>query len=198
MNKTLNIAVFGGTFNPVHYGHLINARHIQNEFSLSKVIFVPTRYPVHKELESDVSSGDRFAMLNLAICDNKDFETSRIELDRKSPSYAITTIKEMIRLYEESSLYSVIGADSYNQLATWKDYIQLLSLTRFIVLRRPGSDIDKNKYPGYEDRFHFSGNPLMEISSHAIRDILKSGGSANNLVPDVVSNYINQKGLYRD
>ena len=198
MNKSVNIALFGGTFNPVHNGHLINARHILREFSLNKVIFIPSRYPVHKKLESGISVLDRCAMLSLAIQDDENFEISSIEVDRDSPSYAIFTVMEMSGIYEECSMHYIIGADSYNQLTTWKDHIRLFALTRFIVLRRPGEQINKSRYPGYEDRFRFANNPLLEISSREIRELVNSGRSAHSLVPGPVYDYINEKGLYRD
>jgi len=189
------IGIFGGTFNPVHCGHLINAQHIVDEFALDRVVFMPARHPVHKELEGGAGTGDRLRMLEIAVEGNLSFEVSRLEIERETPSYTFETLETMGRLRTGDELYLVIGGDSYRQLATWKEYLRILAGTPVIVLRRPGDEI----LPGIHGigRFLFSGNPLVEISSKRIRSLVKNGKSVKYMVPDGVLNYINVKELYR-
>lgn len=191
------IALFGGTFNPVHVGHLINAQYLVNECDIDAVMFIPAREPVHKTLEYGVSSEDRLRMLELAIAGNPAFEVSRIELDSKLPSYTVITLETIRTLRSSDSLYLVIGADSYNQFSTWREYRKILTLAPVIVLRRPGDDIDRELYGRDEGEFIFAQNPLVGVSSRVIRELISSGKSISYLVPDAVRDYIAQKELYK-
>lgn len=192
------IALFGGTFNPVHLGHLINAQYLVNECDIDSVLFVPAREPVHKPLGYAVSSSDRLRMLELAIEGNPDFEISRIELDSELPSYTVITLEKLRALYQNDSVFLVIGADSYNQFSTWREYRKILRLAPVIVLRRPGDTIDRELYKNEKgSNLIFAENPLVGVSSRAIRELVKAGRSISYLVPHSVRDYIVQKELYK-
>jgi nicotinate-nucleotide adenylyltransferase len=192
----VRIGIFGGTFNPVHSGHLVNAQHVAGEFHLDRIVFVPAREPVHKPLEGGAGAEDRLIMLELAVRGNDVFEVSRIELDREEPSYTIITLDDMGKLYPGAELFLVIGADSYNQLGTWMDYRRILAGAGIIVMRRPGDDVDRGLYSREGGNVLFAGNPLIEISSKRLRSMIKSGESVRYLVPDDVREYIKDRKLY--
>ncbi len=194
MNR--KVALFGGTFNPVHQGHLINAQYLVNECGIDSVLFMPAREPVHKPLEYAVSSSDRLRMLELATSGNPAFDISRIELDSELPSYTVITLERIRGLYQNDSVFLVIGADSYNQLSSWREYRKILQLAPVIVLRRPGDAIDEKLYAKEGGSFIFAQNPLVGISSRAIRELVSAGKSISYLVPDTVRDYIVQKELY--
>ncbi len=191
------IALFGGTFNPVHQGHLINAQYLVNELDIDTVVFIPAREPVHKTLEYGVNAEDRLTMLNSAITGNPAFEVSRIELDSELPSYTVLTLEKMLTQRKDDSFFLVIGADSYNQLSIWREYTKILQLVQVVVLRRPGDEIRQNLYEHDGGRFIFAQNPLIGVSSKAIREMVSVGKSIAYLVPDCVRDYIDIKELYR-
>ncbi len=193
----MKTGVFGGTFNPIHNGHLINAQFIAEHFALDEVLFVPAKLPVHKGLAGDVSTEDRYEMAVRAIAGNNLFNVSRIEIDRETPSYTITTIRHLMKDRPGDTLHLIIGADSYNELETWKDYRELLSLVRIIVMARPGCDTDPDRYGNLAGSVEIADNPLIEISSSDIRDRIRQRRSVRYLVPSEVENYIIDKGLYR-
>ncbi len=191
------VALFGGTFNPVHQGHLINAQYLVNECDIDSVLFIPARVPVHKTLEYSIRSSDRVRMLELAIAGNPAFEISRIELDSELPSYTVITLEKICDLYQNDSVFLVIGADSYNQFSTWREYRKILRLAPVIVLRRPDENVDSDLYRKEKGNFIFVQNPLLDISSRTIRELASAGKSISYLVPDAVREYIAQKELYK-
>lgn len=193
----MKLGIFGGTFNPIHYGHLINAEIIRSDFNLDRLILVPARYPVHKSLAGDVPAEERYAMAVLAVAEAREFEVSRIEIDRKEPSYTITTVHALQKEYPGSELNLIVGMDSLNTIDTWRETEHLLNHVSLIVMRRPGEkpapDIDLS---GYSVRY--GENPLIDISSTVIRERLREGKSVRFLMPDAVIDYIARKGLYRN
>jgi nicotinate-nucleotide adenylyltransferase len=193
----LKIGLFGGTFNPIHFGHLINAEIIKENFGLDKILFIPSRYPVHKNLEGNVSSEDRFNMLNLAIDGNTGFDVSRIEIDRKDDSYFIITIKQLNNIYKNSELFLLIGTDAFNEIYTWKDSEEVMQTVSFIVMKRPGYNcINHNVVKAAKD-VKIVENPLIEISSSKIRGNIRINRSIKYLVPLKVEEYIITKELYK-
>ncbi len=193
----MKIGIFGGTFNPIHNGHLINAQFIAERFSLDEVLFVPAKLPVHKGLAGAVSSEDRYEMVVRAIAGNRMFRASRIEIDRETPSFTITTIRHLMKERAGDEPHLIIGADSYNELETWKDYRELLSIVSIIVMARPGCDVDPARYGNLARAVEIAGNPLIEISSSDIRERIRQKRPVRYLVPSEVENYIIDKGLYR-
>jgi nicotinate-nucleotide adenylyltransferase len=122
----MRIGFFGGTFNPIHYGHLKNALLAKEQLKLDKIIFIPAKLPVHKKVDVSISAEDRYDMLLRAVFEFKEFEVSRIEIDREAPSYTITTIKTLNDIYPQCELFMIIGADSFNEIDTWKESIQII------------------------------------------------------------------------
>ena len=137
-------------------------------------------------------------MIEYAIEGNSNFEVSRIELDRDTPSYTIFTINELIDAYRESEFYLVIGIDSYNEFQTWKDYRDILERVSLIVLNRPDNRIVNVEIQKISDKIFFADNPPIGISSSKIRENIKEGKSIQYLLPPKVERYIIDKGLYRN
>lgn len=194
----MKIGILGGTFNPIHYGHLINANIIKEDHSLERIVFIPSKVPVHKAIEGDVSVEDRFGMIKLAIEDNIGFDVSRIEIDRLSDSYTITSIKQLSDIYEDSKLYFIMGYDSFMEIETWKNYEKILEIISIIILNRPGDFIVKKRPLEIAKEVIFANNPHIEISSSYIRNLIREGKSIKYLVPQRVEEYIIEKGLYRN
>jgi nicotinate-nucleotide adenylyltransferase len=194
----LKTGIFGGTFNPVHVGHVINAQFITEEFSLDRIIFIPSKKPVHKEIDNDILLDERCAMLQCALEGIPWFEVSRIEVDRTSASYTITTIDHFRQLHPDDELFLIIGADSYNDLNTWKDYRKILETTSIIVMNRPGNQLDRERFKIFNSKILFSHNPFLDISSSMIRSRIKSNKTIRFLVPQNVENYITQRELYKN
>lgn len=194
--------IFGGSFNPIHYGHLMICEYIKEEMGLDKVIFIPTGNPPHKDL--GVSAEDRYEMVRLAISPNPDFEISDIETTRVKLSYTVDTIRELKKIYKEEKLYFLIGLDSLFQLKTWKKIGDLSQEIEFVVALRPGY-IDKeeinNEIDFLRDNFGTKINliktPLYEISSTDLRDRIHEGKSLRYLIPKKVLDYIEESGFYK-
>ncbi len=135
----MHIGILGGTFNPVHYGHLRIAEELREACHMEKVVFVPSYLPPHKENVDLVSSEDRLEMVSLAIEENPFFDVSDIEVRRKGMSYSIETLKELISFYGQGVILSfIVGIDAFLEIATWKDYNKLFDLSNFIITGRPG------------------------------------------------------------
>lgn len=194
--------IFGGSFNPIHYGHLMICEYIKEEMGLDKVIFIPTGNPPHKDL--GVSAEDRYEMVRLAISPNPDFEISDIETTRVKLSYTVDTIRELKEIYKEEKLYFLIGLDSLFQLKTWKKIGDLSQEIEFVVALRPGY-IDKEEINNEIDflrdnfgtRINLIKTPLYEISSTDLRDRIHEGKSLRYLIPKKVLDYIEESGFYK-
>lgn len=194
--------IFGGSFNPIHYGHLMICEYIKEEMGLDKVIFIPTGNPPHKKI--GVSAEDRYEMVKLAISPNPDFEISDIETTRVKLSYTVDTIRELKEIYKEEKLYFLIGLDSLFQLKTWKKIDDLSQEIEFVVALRPGY-IDKEEINNEIDflrdnfgtRINLIKTPLYEISSTDLRDRIHEGKSLRYLIPKKVLDYIEESGFYK-
>ncbi|MDU3087432.1 MAG: nicotinate-nucleotide adenylyltransferase [Peptoniphilus harei] len=194
--------IFGGSFNPIHYGHLMICEYIKEEMGLDKVIFIPTGNPPHKDL--GVSAEDRYEMVRLAISPNPDFEISDIETTRVKLSYTVDTIRELKKIYKEEKLYFLIGLDSLFQLKTWKKIGDLSQEIEFVVALRPGY-IDKEEINNEIDflrknfgtKINLIKTPLYEISSTDLRDRIHEGKSLRYLIPKKVLDYIEESGFYK-
>lgn len=201
-HKKEKIGLLGGTFNPVHLGHVYMAKEILKEFSLDKIIFIPVGDPPHKEGNKIVNKEHRFAMLEIATADEKKFFVSRIELDRVGKTYTIDTMRQLKSEYD-ADFYFIIGADTLFELPTWKEYEEVFKITDFICISRPGYDEDKaqayKKY--YKERFskdiRFSSSTGLDMSSEEIRAKLKNGESVKGFLDENVEYYIISNGLYR-
>lgn len=194
--------IFGGSFNPIHYGHLMICEYIKEEMGLDKVIFIPTGNPPHKDLE--VSAKDRYEMVRLAISPNPDFEILDIETTRVKMSYTVDTIRELKKIYREEKLYFLIGLDSIFQLKTWMKIGDLSKEIEFVVALRPGY-INKEEInreidflrENFGTKVNLINTPLYEISSTDLRDRIREGKSLRYLIPKKVLNYIEESGFYK-
>jgi nicotinate-nucleotide adenylyltransferase len=192
----------GGTFDPIHYGHLVAAEMARNEFELEKVIFIPTGNPPHKVGREIASAEFRFQMVKLATEDNLSFAVSRIEIERLGHSYTVETLRALHSLYPDYVIYFITGSDAFREIFTWKDAEEILRLSHFIGASRPGFDTTdflkelKAEYPEFVERMHLLEVPALAISSTDIRSRVKKGQSIRYLLPEPVRLYIKEEGLY--
>ena len=184
--------IFGGTFNPIHIGHLILAEEIREKLSLGKVVFVPTYLPPHKDTEDVATAAHRLAMCRLAIRGNKYFAVSDTEIRRNGRSYTIDTIREFKRLYPQDELFFITGSDLLTYLEGWKDLREIIAMVKFIVATRPGYPLEK--IPGY---IKTVGIRAVDVSAFQIRECIKQKRSFRYLVSDAVYDYIVKHRLYR-
>ena len=188
----MRIGILGGTFNPIHIGHLILAEEAYFKLKLNKLIFVPAFVPPHKSTSDVISAKDRLDMVRLAIEDNPAFEISTYEVDSKKKSYSIDTLKEFRSLYgDEAQLCFITGSDSLKDLFSWKNINDIFKISKFIVANRPGYPI--KDIPKEADTVVITP---IEVSSEDIRKRLKEGRSIRYLVPEKVREYILKRGLY--
>lgn len=198
----MNIGIMGGTFNPIHLGHLVLSEYIREGLGLDKIIFIPTGNPPHKDKDEVIRSFDRKNMVELSIRDNPYFSISTIELDRKDKSYTIDTITGLKENYRDDNLIMIIGSDSLFSIETWKSCPNLLKEISFVVadrvLRENKSLIQEIKRLNkkYKSDIKYFDTPLIEISSTEIRDRLKRGESIKYLVKEDVNKYIYENNLY--
>lgn len=196
--------IMGGTFDPIHYGHLVLAEKAREAFGLSKVIFVPAAVPPHKIGEVATSAVNRLKMVELAIADNPFFEVSTVEIDRDGPSYSIDTVKELKTLGYGNQAAFIMGFDSLLDLHTWKNYQELLAETKIITAFRPGYPILKNEeeWPKFLRPFQkqilLLEAPLLDISSTWLRVELMYERSIRYLVPESVQEFIVKNKMYRN
>ncbi|MFQ5686535.1 MAG: nicotinate-nucleotide adenylyltransferase [Candidatus Scalindua sp.] len=199
------IGILGGTFNPIHMGHLIMAEEVCKRRHLSKVIFIPAYIPPHKHVDDLTDACQRYQMVKEAINENDKFELSDLEIRREGKSYTIDTVHEILRCNgEECEVFLIIGADSLNELELWKDIKKLSQLCHFVIVNRPGFSTDtssrlaeligNNNILDIE-KLKIEVEPV-EISSTEIRKRLKEGLDVKNLVPECVEAYIKENGLY--
>jgi nicotinate-nucleotide adenylyltransferase len=191
----LKTGIFGGTFNPVHNGHLIASTFIKEEFGLDEIIFIPDKYPVHKSLDFEVSAEIRLKMLELAINQRQGFKISQIEIDRSGPSYTIVTLNELKKEFPGTEFFLIVGVDSYYDMIDWKNSLELISENKIIVMKRSDSRPDKNLY-NYAKGIYFANNPIIEISSSVIRERVIKNLPFDIMVPPAVYDFIKKTRLY--
>lgn len=199
------VGLMGGTFNPIHTGHLLLAEMAYEQFQLDKVLFMPARKPYHKTVRTMVSDQERIEMIQLAIQGNANFELSLVEFQREGNTYTIDTLKELNIKYPNTQFYFIMGADSLYQFSQWKEPEEILQ--RAILLAASRDDIASSALNSQIEYLieHFGigdirllKSPNMEISSHNIRNRVLEGKSIRYLLPDVVREYIETKGLYQE
>ncbi|ABO51029.1 nicotinate-nucleotide adenylyltransferase [Desulforamulus reducens MI-1] len=196
------ICLMGGTFDPIHYGHLVVAEEVRQRFHLDKVVFVPAGKPPHKQDKEISDAQHRIAMTRLATFSNPYFEVSTIEVARQGFSYTVDTVEEIINQYGIKQVYFITGADAVLEILTWKDAPRLLSMTNFIAATRPGYDLSNLKeilnllHPDILKRILPLEVPALSISSSDIRRRAKEGRSIKYLLPEPVEDYIFKNGLY--
>lgn len=187
------IGIMGGTFDPIHHGHLVAASAVAHEFDLDQVLFVPTGQPWQK---GDVSPAERrYEMTVIATASNPSFAVSRVDVDRPGPTYTIDTLRDLRKEYPDAELFFISGADAIAQILTWKDADELWSLAHFVGVSRPGHRLTRGDLPG--DRVSLLEIPALAISSTDCRDRVARGFPVWYLVPDGVVQYIAKYRLYR-
>jgi nicotinate-nucleotide adenylyltransferase len=196
-DKAKRIGIFGGTFNPIHHGHLINIELLLEHFNLDLVLFIPAKIPVHKNVAGKVTPADRLKMVELAIENSEKFHSSGIEINRKTASYTITTLHELEEIYPGDELFLIIGSDSFNELDTWKEYKNILSGYKIIVMMRPGDTELRDDLLTHALKVEQYRGGLIEISSSMIRERIKSNLPVRYLTTDNVIEFIRIKGLYK-
>ncbi|MBQ7049449.1 MAG: nicotinate-nucleotide adenylyltransferase [Firmicutes bacterium] len=197
------IAIMGGTFDPIHYGHLVTAEAVMHEYQIDQVLFIPSGQPPHKT-EGQVTPADhRYLMTLLATETNPRFFSSRIEIDRKGYTYTIDTIRELKEMYPGSEIYFITGADAFSNILSWKNPELLLSSCHFVAATRPGYSRAKAApqiealMDRHADTLHYLEVPALSISSSEIRARVKEGRPIKYLLPETVENYIYKHGLYQ-
>lgn len=188
----MRIGILGGTFNPIHIGHLILAEEARFKLKLDKLILVPAFMPPHKDTSDVIDAKDRLEMVRLAIEDNPAFEISTYEVDSKKKSYSIDTLKEFRKIYgDEAQLCFITGSDSLKDLFSWKNINDIFKISKFIVANRPGYPL--KDIPKEADTVVITP---IEVSSEDIRKRLKEGRSIRYLVSEKVRKYILEHNLY--
>ncbi|AHH94996.1 nicotinate-nucleotide adenylyltransferase [Kutzneria viridogrisea] len=189
------LGVMGGTFDPIHHGHLVAASEVQSKFDLDEVIFVPTGQPWQKSQREVAAAEDRYLMTVIATASNPRFSVSRVDIDRDGPTYTADTLRDLADRYPEDKLFFITGADALEQIVSWKRVDELFDRAHFIGVTRPGYQLDGHHLP--EGAVSLIEVPAMAISSTACRDRVCAGEPVWYLVPDGVVQYISKRGLYR-
>jgi nicotinate-nucleotide adenylyltransferase len=189
------IGIMGGTFDPIHHGHLVAASEVAGRFNLDEVVFVPTGQPYQKG--SAVSSPeDRYLMTVIATASNPRFHVSRADIDRDGPTYTVDTLRDLSAVYgRDTELFFITGADALAKILSWKDALEMLSLARFVGVTRPGFELSAAHLPA--ESVVLVEVPAMAISSSNCRARVAEGKPVWYLVPDGVVQYIAKRGLYR-
>jgi nicotinate-nucleotide adenylyltransferase len=214
------IGILGGTFNPIHYGHLAAAEEVRDRLKLDQVLFIPSFHPPHKQEDDVPSAAHRLEMVRIATSENAAFEPSDIEIRRGGKSYTVDTIEALKKTYPDAKLYFITGVDSFLDIQTWNRWEQLLRMCTFVVLSRPGyrfTDLLKIDFlrPAETQMIELEGEqrmhveictgaftvylemiPLYDISSTDIRRRVKEGRSIKYLLPQMVETYIINNKLY--
>lgn len=195
------IGIMGGTFDPIHFGHLVIANEVLDKYNMDKIIFIPAGNPPHKKV-ARATSWHRYLMTNIATLSNEKFVVSDIEIKTSGKSYTINTVRQLLIEYENTEFYFITGIDAIIDLPNWYETEMLLKLCKFIAVSRPGystSEIEeklskiKNKYDGQIELLQV---PMLQISSTNIRERIKIGRSVKYLLPETVEDYIVKNNLY--
>ena len=190
----MRLGVMGGTFDPIHHGHLVAASEVQTRFGLDEVVFVPTGQPWQKD-EREVSAPEhRYLMTVVATASNPRFTVSRVDIDRPGPTYTIDTLRDLHRERPDAELFFITGADALAQILSWKDADELFDLAHFVGVTRPGYVLSESGLPA--DRVSLQEVPAMAISSTDCRARVERAEPVWYLVPDGVVQYVNKYRLY--
>lgn len=202
MDDILRVGIMGGTFNPIHLGHVITGECAREQFGLDKVIFMPSKIPPHKVIHEQVSFEDRANMVKLAIADNPYFSFSGIELERDGVTYTVDTLKMLHQMDQNSEYYFIIGADSLFDFSKWREPGEIVKYAKILVASRYGLPEEKlerqielltKEYGGIFQIVHM---PTIDISSSSLRQMKKEGKEIRYYVDEKVRSYIVKHGLY--
>jgi nicotinate-nucleotide adenylyltransferase len=192
------IGIMGGTFDPIHYGHLFVAEAARRALSLDRLIFVPAGNPPHKRYGTMAAAEHRYAMTALAIKDNPRFEISRVETDKAGASYTSETLETFAGIYAGARFFLIMGMDSALEITEWHEPLKILSLSTVVVVARPGYIRDKiEKIDGtVRESLIFLDVGMIDVSSTEIRDNTREGKSVRYMTPEAVRDYIREMKLY--
>lgn len=197
LERARRIGVMGGTFDPIHHGHLVAASEVADRFALDEVIFVPTGQPWQKEGKQISPAEDRYLMTVIATASNPRFSVSRVDIDRGGPTYTIDTLKDLREEFADEELYFITGADALASIMSWHDWEEMFQLAEFVGVTRPGYELREDMLPpAIQERVHLVEIPAMAISSTDCRARAAAGRPVWYLVPDGVVQYIAKKSLY--
>jgi nicotinate-nucleotide adenylyltransferase len=189
------IGVMGGTFDPIHHGHLVAASEVADRFGLDEVVFVPTGQPWQKGDRPVSRAEDRYLMTVVATASNPSFSVSRVDIDRGGPTFTVDTLRDLHRELPDADLFFITGADALSAILTWRDVEELFALAHFIGVTRPGYELEDDHLP--DGAVTLVEVPAMAISSTDCRRRVAEGHPVWYLVPDGVVQYIAKRGLYR-
>ena len=189
------LGVMGGTFDPIHHGHLVAASEVAAVFDLDEVVFVPTGEPWQKAGQDVTDAEPRYLMTVVATASNPRFTVSRVDVDRPGATYTIDTLRDLHREHPEADLFFITGADALQNILTWKDTEEIFDLAHFVGVTRPGHELDTSGLP--DDGVTLIEVPAMAISSTDCRRRVQGEHPVWYLVPDGVVQYINKYQLYR-
>ncbi len=197
----MDIGVLGGTFDPVHNGHLAIAEEVQARLSLAEVLFVPAGQPWLKPEHPIAAAEHRMEMLRLALTGKPYFKLSTIEIERAGPTYTVDTLTELKSQHNTGEIFFIVGWDSLTELPKWKEPSRIVSLCRLVAVPRPGYSLPDLKsleaaITGLSGRLILLDKPRIDISATAIRSRIALGLSIRDLVPEVVERYIREYRLY--
>lgn len=218
MTRARRIGVMGGTFDPIHAGHLGAARETAAQLSLDRVILVPAGQPWHRGAPPEASADDRLAMVRIAIADRDDFEASRVDIERPGPTYTVDTLDDLRAAFaaenpgEEAEWFVITGADALAQFMTWREPARILRMARLVAVTRPGHELSGQfaanlagmlgvrsaAADGRPDAIITLAIPGIDVSSSKIRARVRAGESIEGLVEPRVADYIRVHDLYRD
>jgi nicotinate-nucleotide adenylyltransferase len=191
------LGIMGGTFDPIHNGHLVAASEVAHLFALDEVVFVPTGQPWMKEGRKTSAAEDRYLMTVIATASNPRFSVSRVDIERPGLTYTKDTLREMRGIYgPDVDLYFITGADALAQMLSWRDTDELFELAHFVGCTRPGHNLADPGLP--RGRVSLVEVPALAISSTECRERVRAGEPVWYLVPDGIVQYINKRGLYRE
>ena len=193
--RVARVGILGGTFNPIHIGHLLIAQDALEAARLDRVLFIPSAAPPHKPLADNVSAAHRLRMVKLAIAGDSRFGVDELEIRRGGKSYSVDTLTELRRRHPRAEFHFIIGADSLSELHLWKNARQLVKLCRFIAVARPGHVARPARLSGL--RYQLLDAHPCGVSSREIRQRVAAGKSIRYLVPDAVRRYIARHKLYQ-
>ncbi|MGL4745182.1 MAG: nicotinate-nucleotide adenylyltransferase [Dermatophilaceae bacterium] len=194
-NATLRLGVMGGTFDPIHHGHLVAASEVQSRLELDEVVFVPTGEPWQKERVDVAPAEHRYLMTVMATAAHPHFTVSRVDIDRGGSTYTVDTLRDLRAQRPGAELFFITGADALARIPSWKDPDQLFRMARFIGVTRPGYSVSKSGLPS--DRVDLVEIPAMAISSTDCRARIRTGQPVWYIVPDGVVQYIAKHTLYQ-
>lgn len=197
VRRTMDIGLFGGSFNPPHIAHLIVAEIVRDQFTLDEVWWIPNASPPHKRNRNLVEVEHRMEMTRLAVESNPNFRVSDVEVKREGVSYTVDTIRTLQETHPKTDFGLIIGSDSLDYFAEWHEPDEILDRVPLIVYKRPGA-LESVALPRYANRVRYVAAPMMEVSGTEIRARCRKGRSIRYLVPESVRTYIEARGLYRD